>query len=162
MKAARSAWETTQALQKVLFTWLTRRWLGTAAALRRDVILLFAKRKRASAQAVTRDLNEMVHWVLIAGLFVSALLMLVGLGMDLWLHHTLPATVAPPLEAIRRAASLRPSGFLSLGLLVLILTPLLRVVGSLIVFARERDGRYVAVTALVLIVMLVSLGVGQA
>jgi len=39
---------------------------------------------------------------------------------------------------------------------------LLRVVGSLIVFIWERDGRYAAITGLVLIVMLISLWVGQA
>jgi uncharacterized membrane protein len=104
----------------------------------------------------------MVHRVLVVGLLISALFMLIGLAMDLLLHHTLPTTVFPPAEAIRRAISLRPSGFLSLGLLTLILTPLLRVVGSLLIFAWERDGRYVIITALVLIVMVVSLWIGQA
>lgn len=131
-------------------------------ALWRGVSAQLVRGEKASALAVTRDLNEMVHWVLVIGLFVSAILMLIGLAIDLLLHRALPATVVPPAEAIRRAASLRPSGFLSLGLLTLILTPLLRVVGSLLVFAWERDGRYVVVTALVLIVMLVSLWVGQA
>jgi uncharacterized membrane protein len=111
--------------------------------------------------AATRDLNEVVHQILVIGLVLSAVLMLVGLVIDLVLQGALPTTVLPPAEAVRRALSLRPSGFLSLGLLTLILTPLLRVVGSLVVFAWERDGRYVAVTALVLIVMLVSLWVGQ-
>ncbi len=162
MKATRSLLGTAQMVRRGLGVWLARRWAGTAGVLWRVVSARLARGKKASALAVTRDLNEMVHRILVIGLFVSAILMLMGLVIDLVLHRTLPATVVPPAEAIRRAVSLRPSGFLSLGLLTLILTPLLRVVGSLIVFAWERDGRYVVITALVLMVMLVSLWVGQA
>jgi uncharacterized membrane protein len=109
----------------------------------------------------TRDLNEVVHGVLVVGLVVSAVLMLVGLGLDLLLNRTMPTEVLRPGEALRRAVVLRPSGFFSLGLIVLMLTPLFRVIGSVVVFVWERDWRYAGVTFLVLIVMLVSLWVGQ-
>ncbi len=159
MKATRS--QIAQALRHDFGVWLARRWSGATEVLRRGATGWLARKKRASALAATRDLNEVVHQILVIGLVLSAVLMLVGLVIDLVLQGALPTTVLPPAEAVRRALSLRPSGFLSLGLLTLILTPLLRVVGSLVVFAWERDGRYVAVTALVLIVMLVSLWVGQ-
>ncbi|MCS7220642.1 MAG: DUF1634 domain-containing protein [Anaerolineae bacterium] len=162
MKATRSLLGTAQMVRRGLGIWFAQRWAGTVGALWRGVSARFAQGEKVAARVATRDLNEMVHWVLVVGLLVSAFLMLVGLTMELWLHRSLPATVVPPAEAIRRAISLHPSGFLSLGLLTLILTPLLRVVGSLIVFAWERDGRYVVITGLVLIVMLVSLWVGQA
>ena len=45
--------------------------------------------------------------------------------------------------------------------LVLIGTPILRVVGSVVVFVYERDWRFAAVTGVVLLVMLVSVVVGQ-
>jgi len=162
MKATHSLWGVAQTLRQSLSIWLTQRWSGAIEIFRQGVSTWFIKRKRTSALATPRDLNEIVHRVLVVGLLISTVLMLIGLVMDLLLYHTLPTTVFPPAEAIQRAISLRPSGFLSLGLLTLILTPLLRVVGSLLVFAWERDGRYVLVTALVLIVMVVSLWIGQA
>ena len=77
------------------------------------------------------------------------------------LDRTLPSEVLRPAEALRQAAMLRPAGFISLGLIVLILTPVMRVMGSVVVFVRERDWRYAGITFLVLVVMLISLWVGQ-
>ncbi len=57
---------------------------------------------------------------------------------------------------------LRAAGFYSLGLLALILTPFVRVVGSIVAFAVARDWRFVAVTSAVLAVMLASIAVGAA
>ena len=57
-----------------------------------------------------------------------------------------------------------PLAILSLGLLVLLLTPVARVLVSILAFARERDWLYVAITALVLLILVVSflLGAGGA
>ncbi len=114
----------------------------------------------AHIQAETRDLNHVVHKVLIAGLAVSMLLMLTGVGLDLLYHRELPTVIPSPTEALRRALALRPSGFLALGLLTLIGTPILRVVGSLIAFVIERDWRYAAITAIVLTVTIISIAFG--
>jgi uncharacterized membrane protein len=57
---------------------------------------------------------------------------------------------------------LDPAAYLSLGIIVLIATPFVRVAGSIVAFARERDRRYVAITAVVLAVMCLSLVVGKA
>jgi len=158
MNVPRSRWGATRALWRGL-RW---RWIETTRALRRGILRRPRERKKVAALTVTRDLNEAVHRILVVGLIVSALLMLIGVAIDLAQRQTLPTTVLPPAQAIRQAFHLNASGFLSLGVLVLILTPLLRVVGSLIVFVWERDGRYAAITGLVLIVMLISLWVGQA
>ena len=48
------------------------------------------------------------------------------------------------------------------GLLILILTPVVRVTVSLIGFARERDRTYVAITAAVLLLLLLSFALGKA
>lgn len=141
---------------------LIRQWLAIIEPWRGGVVVHPGGKKRVTALTVTRDLNEAVHRILVVGLVASALLMLIGVAIDLAQRQALPTTVLPPTEAIRQAFHLDASGFLSLGVLTLILTPLLRVVGSLIVFLWERDGRYAAITGLVLIVMLVSLWVGQA
>ena len=64
--------------------------------------------------------------------------------------------------AIVRAASAGDrQAIIQLGVLVLIATPIARVVLSLLAFARERDGTYVTVTGIVLLVLLAGLlGVG--
>jgi uncharacterized membrane protein len=109
-----------------------------------------------------RDLNQVVHSALVIGLIASTGLMIIGVILDLVKHRVPPSMTIPVGESVERAMGLRPSGFLELGLLVLILTPLLRVVGSVIVFLHERDWRYAGITALVLLIMLVSIISGYA
>jgi uncharacterized membrane protein len=54
----------------------------------------------------------------------------------------------------------KPEVVILAGLLLLIATPVARVVFSLIAFALERDWEYVAITAIVLGVLVYSIGVG--
>lgn len=114
--------------------------------------------RRAKEQ---RDLNEIVHGVLIIGLLISTALMLVGVALALIYGRDLPTAVPDIGEVIRRVIALRPSGFLALGLLALIATPIVRVVGSIGAFLYERDWRYAAITCLVLAVLMVSLLLGR-
>jgi uncharacterized membrane protein len=51
-----------------------------------------------------------------------------------------------------------PQAIIMIGLLILIATPVARVVFSLVAFALERDRAYVVITLIVLIVLLYSLG----
>ncbi|MEW5961743.1 MAG: DUF1634 domain-containing protein, partial [Chloroflexota bacterium] len=97
-----------------------------------------------------RQLNEVIHRMLVIGLAVSTILMLTGLGLDLLLKRDVPTAVPRFNEVFGRVAALRPSGFLALGLLVLIATPILRVAGSILAFLYERDWRFAGITFLVL------------
>ncbi|KPV49515.1 hypothetical protein SE17_32180 [Kouleothrix aurantiaca] len=106
-------------------------------------------------------MNEIVHGVLIIGLATSTALMLLGLGLALFYQRDLPTAVPNIGDVLGRVAALRPSGFLALGLLVLIATPILRVVGSIGAFVYERDWRFAAITSLVLAVLAVSLLFGR-
>jgi uncharacterized membrane protein len=108
-----------------------------------------------------RDLNAVVHGVLIIGLIISTALMLVGVGLALFSQRDLPTAVPEIGDVINRVLALRPSGFLALGLLVLIATPILRVIGSIGAFVYERDWRFAGVTTLVLGVLIVSLVLGR-
>src|SRR3954466_15810837 len=111
-------------------------------------------------RAETNDLNDRMHQILVLGLYASVSLMILGLVVDLILRRSLPTDVAALSELWGRIVTMRPSAFFSLGLILLILTPLLRVIGSLSVFIRERDWRYAGVTFTVLVVMLISIYVG--
>jgi len=102
-----------------------------------------------------------VRGVLMVGIGVSVALFLIGLGLDVAQHESLPETTAGPAEALRQMLALHPSGFLSLGLMTLMTTPLAGVVGSIFVFLRQRDWLYAGVTAFVLLVMLASALLGQ-
>ena len=55
-----------------------------------------------------------------------------------------------------------PDSVISLGLLVLIATPIVRVAASVALFLAQRDYRYVAITIFVLIVLLIALQGGAA
>jgi uncharacterized membrane protein len=108
-----------------------------------------------------RDLNAVVHRVLIIGLIVSTALMLAGVGLDLFYQRDLPTAVPDIGEVVSRVLALRPSGFLALGLLVLIATPILRVIGSIGAFLYERDWRFAGVTMLVLMILSLSMLLGR-
>jgi uncharacterized membrane protein len=109
----------------------------------------------------TRDLNDVVHRILIIGLLLSTGLLLSGLLLDLLTGQALPAATLPPADAFQRVLELRPSGFLSLGLLALMFTPVVRVIGSTVVFLWERDWLYFGVTVFVFMVMLLSVILGR-
>jgi uncharacterized membrane protein len=109
----------------------------------------------------TRSLNDAVHQILIVGLVISTFLLVAGLILDVIQRTELPAAALSPGEAFQRVLQLRPSGFLSLGLIVLMFTPVVRVIGSIIVFAWERDRRYMLVTLFVLAVMITSVVLGR-
>jgi uncharacterized membrane protein len=108
-----------------------------------------------------RDLTAVVHGVLIIGLITSTALMLLGVGLALFAQRELPTAVPDIGDVLNRVHALRPSGLLALGLLVLIATPILRVVGSIGAFVYERDWRFAGITTLVLGVLIVSLVLGR-
>ncbi len=105
--------------------------------------------------------------VLRLGVILSALVVLAGASLFLVRHgHELPryhVFVGEPsdLRSLKGIASdvraLSGRGIIQLGLLMLIATPIARVVFSVFGFARQRDWMYVGITALVLGLLLYSL-----
>jgi len=109
------------------------------------------------------DLVErMVRRVLLVGIALSVTLMAVGLILGALGGDGLPSGVVPLTGMPSRLAELDAAAFLSLGLIVLIATPFVRVGGSIIAFASEGERRYVLITAVVLAVMCVSVVLGKA
>jgi uncharacterized membrane protein len=83
--------------------------------------------------------------LLLAGVLSSSACLAAGLMLSL-IH------AAPPIA----------NALLTLGLMLLMATPILRVVVSLVEYARMRDWFFVATTLIVLIVLFVTIGVAIA
>lgn len=107
-------------------------------------------------------IESSVRHILVAGIAASVALMAAGLILGLIAGDGLPRGVVPLAGLPGGLAAADPAAYLALGLIVLIATPFMRVAGSILVFARERDGRYVLVTVAVLVVMCVSVLLGRA
>ena len=73
-----------------------------------------------------------------------------------------PGDLRSPAGIVQDALAGSGRGIIQLGLLLLIATPVARVIFSVFAFARERDFLYVVLTLIVLTVLLYSLFVGQA
>ena len=107
-------------------------------------------------------LSRVIHLLLTLGLAASTAAMLAGLVLDSISRHGISDLLPQFRETVRLALSLNGTGFLALGLLLLIATPILRVVGSFFAFVYERDWRYAGITFAVLAILFVSLMSGRA
>ena len=116
----------------------------------------------APEKHVMVPIERMVSRILMIGIAISVTLMVIGLVLGFFNSQGMPKHVVPlaDLPALLRAFD--PAAYLSLGLIVLIATPFVRVLGSIIAFAREGDRRYVLITAVVLAVMCLSVALGRA
>jgi len=117
-----------------------------------------------------RMLATILRYTLRIGVMASAVVVLAGGVLDLannaftladyrTFHAT--STYSRTLPGIfENALALNSYGIIQLGLLVLVATPVLRVLFSVIAFAIERDILYVVATLIVLGVLLYSLFTG--
>jgi uncharacterized membrane protein len=109
--------------------------------------------------------RAMVSGVLIVGVSTSAILIAIGFAASLAVGwegslRGLPTTILAPTDFSGVAvglADLRPIAVAQAGLLVLIATPVVRVLASVVGFALEGDRLYAAITLGVLAILLVSL-----
>lgn len=98
---------------------------------------------------------------------VAALVVVIGAVIYLLQHglqpadyrvfHGTPAELRRIGGIVQSAVALRGRGTIQLGLLLLIATPIARVMFSIFGFAEERDRMYMAFTAVVLVILLFSL-----
>lgn len=118
-------------------------------------------------------LQLLISWTLRGGLLTASALGVVGGALFMATHPTgasfahftgntaafnqpgqiLHQALAPSGEALE----LRGLSIVQIGILVLLMTPVLRVLFSVVGFALEGDRSYVAITLLVLIVLTVSI-----
>ncbi len=114
-----------------------------------------------------QKLEDLIAHLLRAGVLAAALVVIGGavfyLGVHPWARVNYGSFSGEPeqLKAvhgiIRFAFSGDPTGIMQLGLLILIATPIARVIFSMIAFAIENDRMYVWFTMIVLGVLMYSL-----
>lgn len=130
-----------------------------------SVLGLFATREvglESEREVKSRhDLNRVVHRMLILGLVFCTVTLFIGLALSAIYHHPLPAKVLPFREIFKGLKTGSPPSFLSLGILMLIATPVLRVFGSLVEFVVKRDWRYACITLTVILILGVSVFIGR-
>jgi uncharacterized membrane protein len=117
-------------------------------------------------------LDHVIGNLLRAGVLLAAAVVAFGGVLFVAQHGQSPSsrysTFEPDTEGLRVARvlddvlALRSRGWIALGLLLLIATPVARVVISSAAFLLQRDFLYVCITLLVLAVLLFSLFSGQA
>jgi uncharacterized membrane protein len=107
--------------------------------------------------------------VLRTGVVVAAAVVIIGAVVYLCHHGTAlpdykrfkgePTDLRSVVGIIKDVLAFSGRGIIQLGLLLLIATPVMRVLLSLIAFIRQRDRTYVALTLAVLIILLYSIAV---
>jgi len=109
------------------------------------------------------------------GVITSLSVVIIGTVISFWRHPdytsvpaelrrlTSPGAAFP--DSLRRVwhgvVKLRGQSVVALGLLMLISTPVLRVAVSIFAFVYQRDGRFVLITTVVLVLLLLSFGIGK-
>lgn len=112
-------------------------------------------------ERITRDIDKPVMLILLIGMVISMLLIVVGIV--LFFMHPEPElrTVLPVGQAVNEAMQMHTSGWLSLGLFMLIITPVARVVIAIFSFAWIKDWKYALVSMVVLTAMMAGIVMGK-
>ncbi len=100
-------------------------------------------------QETDKLLLRYVKQALRVGMYVSFVLLIIGVVLYLTLDGDV-GKVLGPIDAIESALSLEAQGWLSLGIISLILTPLLGIAAALVVFVRAKEQRMAGVALLVI------------
>lgn len=116
------------------------------------------------------DLNDAIGRILTFGVVLSSAIVAAGLvlmlltpppGIPETVEGAVAANFGRPTLTLRALVSGLAGGsavaILQLGLLILVATPITRVAASVLLFLRERDALYAAVTLLVLVMLLFAL-----
>ena len=106
------------------------------------------------------QIDHLIHYTLFTGVSVSAILLVAGLFIVL-VRGTPRPEVAPPLsEILRQAFMANGVDLIYLGLLLLMVTPVMRVVMLVYGYARISWWRFALVSLLVLLLLGMGLALG--
>ncbi len=131
---------------------------------------------RAPHDQKVREVELLISNLLRIGVVASLAIVIFGTAVS-FVHHREYLSNSPSLERLTRPGAAFPytvpqmwrglkdfrgQAIVVLGLLLLIATPVLRVAVSILGFVYERDRRYVIITTIVLILLILSFFLGRA
>jgi uncharacterized membrane protein len=103
-------------------------------------------------------LSDNVSHILLIGSYCAAGLLILGLGILFFMTppNLKPGVLARPdfSELVSQLLRGKPTAAISLGILVMMFTPLLRVVVAIFSFLQERDLKYTIIALGVLVILL--------
>lgn len=106
------------------------------------------------------QLEHWVHWTLLSGLAVSAVLLVAGLSAMIAQGEESASTQQDLRALISAGWHFQGPALTTLGLLMLMITPILRVVVLLLGWTFTRDWHFAAVALVVFVLLVVSLLLG--
>jgi len=119
-----------------------------------------------------KDMQAIIGWVLRVGVFISMLVVFIGGVIYLYRHgHTIanyhefkgiPDFVHSASGIINGVIHLRGRAIIQAGIVLLIATPIVRVVFSAVGFIIEKDYLYTGITFIVLLIIVISAFSGHA
>jgi uncharacterized membrane protein len=132
--------------------------------------------KTDAQAAMVRKVELAISGILRGGVLVSLLIVVAGLVLS-FMHHPeylhssegMTTATSPTRHTIHTFGELvsglrewRGEAVIAAGLLLLILTPVLRVAVSIVGFVFERDWKFVMITSFVLLMLVLSFVLGKA
>jgi len=108
-------------------------------------------------QAPARE-RQSVQWLLRGGLFISGILLTLGLLLELFRGELSPR--AFDLSELMHGQSPMGERLMGLGILVLSMTPAVRVVALLVLWTQERDWKFVTVALAVIATLGAAIALG--
>jgi uncharacterized membrane protein len=115
---------------------------------------------KASGGGEAGRLSRAVSWVLAGGLAMAVIPLLIGAGLAVAGRADSLSSEWSISDIPRALSALEPSGFLHLGILLLLLTPVARVVALAVGFARRRSWMFFAMSVFVLALLALSAYLG--
>ncbi|MBN1630979.1 MAG: DUF1634 domain-containing protein [Thermoleophilia bacterium] len=104
--------------------------------------------------------GRFLSWLLLVGLLIAVLLMVAGAVLAATGANGPMVRETSLADLPHALASLQPLGFIILGLVVLLATPVARVVALLLMFARQRSWWFCGICSVVLAVLALSVFLG--
>lgn len=103
------------------------------------------------------NVDKILKSVLIIGVVLSIIIMLIGISLY-FADPQESAGALPIKDIIPNLAKLNPIAIIDLGILILIATPAVGIISTIISSAINRDSKFVFVPILVLILLAISFG----
>jgi len=106
-------------------------------------------------------LNLYLHHILVIGLVLSTAFLVFGGVINLASDAPPPIKLVPLNQLFAGVVRMDGTSFQTIGIILLIATPILRVFGSLIFFLYQKDWLYTLATLVVLCIVLVIILIGK-